>query len=170
METCSLYYGAKECGKVSWNATDTGILVEARCPCELGMIYRILLQTEVSLIPLGVMLPEGQEFVLKKQIFGQEMPLCAFIDRTLPGEQHLPGLPVALSAFSDVGAGLLLAQWMDVQYLLFSLEPGKQCSAAQFLSIATPLLWENRWYGLFCKRNGQYQPYSDRLCKGAVVR
>ncbi len=170
METCSLYYGDREYGKVSWKVTESGLLVEAKCPCELGMIYRVLLQTESALIPLGVMLPEGQEFSIKKKLSEKEMPLCAFIDRTLPGEQHLPGLPIALSAFSDTGTGLLSAQWMDVQYLLFSLEPGTQCSGAQFLSIATPLFWENKCYGLFCKRNGQYQPYSDSLCKGAVVR
>ena len=165
METCSLYYGDRECGKVSWKTTETGIFVEVRCPCELGMIYRVLLQTESLLIPLGVMLPEGQEFILKKQLSSKEAPLCAYIDRTFPGESHLPGLPVAFSAFSVTGKDLLQAHWMDVQYLLFSLEPGKNCAGAQFLSISTPLFWENQWYGLFCKRNGEYQPVQTVFAK-----
>lgn len=158
METCSLYYGDREYGKVSWCATETGLVVEAKCPFEPGMIYRVLLQTEHSLIPLGVMLPEGQVFSVKKVVSCKGTPLCAWIDRTRPGEQHLPGLPVAFSAFSDAGKGLLRAQWMDVQYFMFLLEPGKACSAAAFLSITTPMLLENKCYGLFCKRNGEYQP------------
>lgn len=158
METCGLYYGDQEYGKVSWHETQNGVMVEAKCPFEPGMIYRVLLQTESTLIPLGVMLPEGQVFSVKKVVSGNETPLCAWIDRTRPGEQHLPGLPVAFSAFSDVGKGMLRAQWMDVQYYLFLLEPGKPCSAAAFLSIAIPMLWENKCYGLFCKRNEEYQP------------
>ena len=165
METCGLYYGDQEYGKVSWYATETELVVEAKCPCELGMIYRVLLQTENTLIPLGVMLPKGQKFSIRKVILCKETPLCAFIDRTLPGEQHLPGLPVALSAFSEVGKGLLQAQWMDVQYFLFLLEPGKSCSAAMFLSIATPMIWENKCYGLFCKRNGEYQPVQTAFAR-----
>ena len=170
MGSCSLYYGDQEYGKVSWQQTKIGLLLAARCRCELGRIYRVVLQTENGLIPLGVMLPEGQEFVLKKEITGTENPVCAFIDRMLPGEKHLPGLPVALSAFSDTGQGLLAAQWMEVQYLLFSLEPGKACSGSQFLSIAKPLVLEDKCYGLFCKRNGQYLPYSDSLCDTPVIR
>ena len=170
MGRCSLYYGEHAYGQVTWQETERGLQLTARCPYEQGMIYRVVLQTENGLVPLGVMLPEGQEFILRKEIMGPELPVCGYIDRKLPGESHLPGLPVALSAFSEIGQGLLSAHWMDVQYLLFSLEVGNACSGVQFLAIAKPLEQNGKLYGLFCQRNGQYLPYSDSLCNPPVIR
>jgi len=152
LETCSLYYGNREYGKVSWYRKETTVYVEARCSCELGMIYRVILQTKNALVPLGVMLPEGEDFITRKEISGTAEPICAYIDRMRPGEKHLDGLPVALSSFVDLGQGVLSAWWIDVQYQLFPLEIGKSCVGAQFLSIATPIVHDGICYGLFCKR------------------
>ena len=170
MEHCSLFFGDQEFGTISWTQTQSGLHLEARCGGELGMIYRAVLQTEDGFLPLGVMLPSESEFVLKKELPGEKIPICAHIDRTLPGERHLPGLPVAMSAFAQSAQGLFTAYWAGVQYLLIPLEHGKACSAPQFLSIAAPLEYQKNCYGLFCQKNGRYLPYSDSLFGRPMIK
>lgn len=143
------------------------------------MIYRVVLQTEQGLHRLGVMLPEDQRFTLRRELPAGILPQSAHVDRTMPGEGHLPGLPLAFSAFfpdpeesERLGcgreSGLLWGDWMDTRYLLFPLEPGGGCPAAQLLCISQVLTCGDRAYGLVCQRYGQYLPFqtgfADGLC------
>lgn len=155
-------------------------MAECSCPYEAGMIYRVILQTDGGLHRLGVMLPEDQNFALRRELPAGRLPHGAFVDRTLPGEAHLPGLPLAFSAFmQDEGeetalgcipkGQLLCGDWMDERYLLFPLPMGGECCAAQLLCIATLLEHEGRQYGLVYKHGEQYLPLSDMLRKTDVL-
>ena len=144
MGVCGLYLGRREVGTVSWEQIRHGLVVQAWCPCEMGLLYRIVLQTDGGLRPLGVMLPEKELFTLRREIPAGEVPHRAFIDRMLPGEKHLPGLPLAFSAFTPGEDGLLHGIWMDMEYLLFPLRIGQCCDSAHLLCLATPVAHENQ--------------------------
>ena len=180
METCGLYLGRQEVGRVHWTQTGSRLTVDCRCPYETGMIYRVILQTEGAMHRLGVMLPEDQNFVLRRELPAGSMPHAAFVDRTLPGEAHLPGLPLAFSAFvedkaegrglRDVPDGALLCgDWIDTRYLLFPLPPGGACCAASMFCITTPVAHNGMWYGVVCRQGERYLPLSDRIRRGDMV-
>ena len=176
MGKCGLYLGQQELGALHWETDGGKMRLSASCPCEMGLIYRVVIQTDRGLHRLGVMLPEKDQFLLRRELPAGEEPRRAFIDRSLPGEEHLPGLPLAFSAFSpaweedgllmactSAGGELKSADWMDVRYFLFPLELGKRCVYAPFLCITTLLEWKDVQYGIFCKEEGRYLPLSDRL-------
>lgn len=175
MGACGLYLGQQEVGKLLWSEQAGRLQVQAACPKEDGWIYRLVLQTETAEQRLGVMMPEGERFALRRELPAGQAPLRALIDRTLPGEAHLPGLPLAFSAFSpteepELGEGLLSAWWAETQYFLFPFQPGKPCPQAHFLCLTTPILWKEQSYGLFCRREGGYLPLSDRLCTRDMLK
>ena len=100
MEECGLYLGRQEVGRLRWERRQSRLWLEAICPYVPEQIYRLVVETETGLRPLGVMLPENGLFVLRREIPAGEAPLRAVLDRSRPGESHLPGLPLAASAFS----------------------------------------------------------------------
>lgn len=180
MEACGLYLGRREVGRVHWTQNGGRLTVECRCPYEAGMIYRVVLQTDGDVHRLGVMLPEDQNFVLRRELPAGSMPHAAFVDRTLPGEAHLPGLPLAFSAFVEdreegrslgcVPDGrLLCGDWMAVRFLLFPLPPGGACCAASLLCITTPVAHNGVLYGVVCRRGERYLPLSDTIRRDGVV-
>lgn len=155
-------------------------MAECSCPFEEGLIYRVVLQTDRGLHRLGVMLPEGQRFTLCRELPAGTLPQSAYIDRTLPEERHLPGLPLAFSSFerdereNDAlgcapNSPLLCGDWMEERYLLLPLPPEGQCCAPQLLCVATLLEYEGRAYGLVRKQGGRYLPPTDRLRTGDVL-
>ncbi len=178
MDACGLYLGEKEIGRLTWTQTDGKLRLRGVCPAEPGLIYRLHVQTERGERRLGVMLPEEGRFVLSREIPAGEVPLSACIDRTLPGEEHLPGLPLALSAFSqiredtlpaDCGERVKAAVWKDTRYLLFPLVFGTSCPQAPWLCITTVIDHQGRFYGVFCEKQGQFLPLSDRLRPADVL-
>ncbi len=181
MGECGLYLGQRKLGCLAWEPAGRQQRLLASCPSEMGLIYRVVLQTDQGLRHLGVMLPENDRFLLRREIPAGEAPVRAFIDRTLPGEAHLPGLPLALSAFSPVeedeianAAGALQsACWMDMEYFLFPLRLGTPCALASFLCITTLVEAEGESYGVFCRKGEDFlplpQPETDTLRGGNVV-
>ncbi len=169
MGACGLYLGDRQVGTALWEQTGSRAWLQASCPGEPGWIYRLVLQTDRGEHCLGVMLPEKDRFSLRRAFPAGEVPHRALIDRTLPGESHLPELPLALSAFVPGEEGLLSALWDDTRYLLFPLEIGGRCEPASFLCLTTPLTWEGKTYGVFCQKDGQYLPLSDRLRPKSVL-
>lgn len=177
MGACGLYLGQCEIGRLFWEQHDQRLRLQASCPGEPGWIYRVVLMTEKGEHRLGVMLPEGDLFTLDREIPAGEVPRSAMIDRTLPGEEHLPGLPLAFSAFSPTGempgfseAGVCAADWLDTRYFLFPLELGKACGLAHYLCLTTALYHDGREYGVFCKKEDICLPLSDNLRPRTVVR
>ncbi len=181
MGTCGLYLGRREVGKLRWTQKDDRLAVVCSCPYEAGMIYRVVLQTDEGLHRLGVMLPEDQNFTLRRELPAGCLPHAAFVDRTLPGEAHLPGLPLAFSAFERdeteeralqyaENSNLLCGDWMDVRYLLFPLVPGGACCGAVYFCITTPVMHEDVLYGLVCKSKDRYVPLSDILRRDDMIR
>ena len=142
------------------------------------MIYRVILFTESGMHRLGVMLPEGDTFRLRRIDTAELLPHYALVDRTLPGEAHLPGLPLALSAFSreelpetlPVRSRLLAAWWDQLCYLMYPFDPGKSCESASFFSISTVIPYAGEYYGVFCWKNGQCIPLTDRLRDTAMLK
>lgn len=165
MGSCGLYLGKNQVGSLAWKHREHRLALEARCPCELGWIYRVVLQTGKGMHPLGVMVPEEDSFILRRELLLEESPHCGFIDRTLPGEVHLPGLPLAFSAFALDQDGLLHGHWMDTEYLLLPLQPEEACAVPHLLCLMTPTEHQGKVYGAFCRRAGEYLPLSDSLRK-----
>ena len=177
MGACGLYLGRREVGRLHWEPAGSRLRLRASCPCEPGWIYRVVVHTDHGEHRLGVMLPEAERFTLSRDIPAGEVPHHALIDRTLPGEAHLPGLPLAFSAFlpwaeadGAPGPGASCADWMDVRYVLFPLEREKPCALAHYLCLTTLLIHEGREYGVFCQKEGAYLPISDSLRNRSVVR
>ncbi len=177
MGTCGLYLGRREVGLLHWEEHGDRLQLQASCPCELGQIYRVVLYTDQAAHRLGVMLPEGDRFMLRREIPAGQVPQRALIDRTLPGEAHLPGLPLAFSAFSPwaevdgaPGPGVSCADWLGIRYVLFPMEQDKPCALAHYLCLTTVLTYAGREYGVFCQKNDTYLPLSDSLRTADVIR
>ncbi len=90
-------------GKVRLFDIGSRVRVEASCPFEDGYIYRVVLRGSGASLPLGVMTPQNDAFVLRRELHAARLPageLRAEIDRRLPGqaepETRLP------FAFSDL--------------------------------------------------------------------
>lgn len=169
MGECGLYLGKRRIGMVRWEEKDGIMRLEASCPIEEGMIYRVFLKREDALIPLGVMLPERDRFLLHKEIPAGKVPQLAAIDRARPGEAHLPGLPLALSAFSEMDAEEakalqadtdcdlpLCAFWLGESYLLYPFRPGKACAMAPYFCLTRLIRTEQGIYGVFCQKEGSF--------------
>ncbi len=175
MNGCDLYLGEKQIGRATWRQVGDRCLLQAECPCEPGWIYRLVLKTEQGEQRLGVMLPKGERFVLCREMAAGQVPLTAYVDRTLPGETHLPGLPLALSAFQPdkeeafCGAELTSAVWMEVKYLLYPLSIGQACAYASCFCLTSVLTDNEQTYGVFCKKDGQYLPLSDKFFSEALL-
>ena len=80
------------------------------------------------------------------------------MDRTRPGESHLPGLPVALSAFSPEKGGVRRAWWREEEYALCPLVWGGECPLAACFSVLRPVETAEGWYALLTLRDGQPLP------------
>ncbi len=176
MGVCGVYLGSREIGRATWQQTGSRLRLQADCPGAPGWIYRLVLQTDRGAHRLGVMLPENDRFVLTREIPAEALPQRALIDRTLPGEAHLPGLPLAFSAFSQAReeetllaacasdeSGLRSAVWDDTTYLLYPIRFGDICPMAPFFCLTEILSVQENTYGIFCRKAGQYLPLSDRL-------
>ena len=169
MEVCGCYLGKRQIGTVHWRRERQQLTVQVRCPFEEGFIYRVLLDTGTDMVPLGVMLPRRGQFMLEKQLYLPVTPVNAHIDRTLPGEGHLPGLPLAWSAFSQAENGLLRGSWRDVELLLFAMDTGAQCPWAHLLCLASILEHDGRQYAVLCTKGDRYAPLSDMLRSGDMI-
>ena len=169
MEACGCYLGKQQIGTVHWKREGRQLTLQVRCPFEDGFIYRAMMYTGLDMIPLGVMLPQQGQFVLEKQLFLQTVPVSVHIDRTLPGEYHLPGLPLALSAFLKGEDGLLRGSWLDTEFLLFPLQAGAECPWAHLLCLASAIEREGRQYAVLCTEKGDCIPLSDMLRKDGMI-
>lgn len=174
MGECGLYLGRERIGTLCWAHAGETTAVFAACPMETGRIYRVLLLCENGEIPLGVMLPEAGRFVLKKELPRAVVPRRAFVDRSLPGEGHLPHLPLAFSAFrpaeagelclsaADENSGLLCADWIDRRYFLAPFRPGEESLFAPYFSLSVLVEGETGGFLAFCKKDEICQPvFSD---------
>lgn len=177
MGVCGLYLGRREIGRLHWEQEGGRLRLQASCPCEPGWIYRVVMITDKGELRLGVMLPEAERFMLSRDIPAGQVPYRALIDRTLPGEAHLPGLPLAFSAFipwteadGAPGPGVCCADWQDVRYVLYPMEYGKPCALTSYLCLTTVVTHEGREYGVFCQKDQVYLPISDSLRSEPVLR
>ena len=142
------------------------------------MIYRVLICTESGWHRLGVMLPEDGIFRLNRAFPAEHLPHRALIDRTLPGEAHLPELPLALSAFQRENLphemaevnGLFAAWWDETCYLLYPFSPGSVCEAVPWFTISTVIHDGKDSWGVFCFRDGNCLPLTDSLRRPAVLQ
>lgn len=183
MEECGLYLGRQEVGRLRWERRQSRLWLEASCPYVPEQIYRLVVETETGLRPLGVMLPENGLFVLRREIPAGETPLRAVLDRSRPGESHLPGLPLAASAFSPAAeeeplllacarAGALeSADFLDTHYVRFPLELGGACPFAPYFCLTEVLETDAGCWGVFCRKGeGDYQPLFPRSAEKDRLR
>lgn len=165
MEECGLYLGRQRVGVLRWEQRQERLWLEAKCPGAPEWIYRLVVQTEEQVHRLGVMLPEKDTFVLRRELPAGQVPLCAAIDRSRPGESHLPGLPLAASAFcpaaeegrrlsAEEGTELRCADLLHMRYLLFPLRLGGPCSLAHYFCLTTAIEGPEGLCGVFCKPEG----------------
>ena len=137
MGECGLFLGSRQIGTVRWWESDGKTVLHASCPWERDAIYRLVLNTGREERRLGVMLPKENTFFMQKVLSPAVTPLRGLIDRTLPGEEHLPGLPIPLSAFVSSKRhpedGMRCAVWDQTEYLLYPFAFGKACALPQFL-------------------------------------
>ena len=161
MEECGLYLGRQEVGRLRWERRQSRLWLEASCPYVPEQIYRLVVETETGLRPLGVMLPENGLFVLRR----------------------LPGLPLAASAFSPAAeeeplllacarAGALeSADFLDTHYVRFPLELGGACPFAPYFCLAEVLETDAGCWGVFCRKGeGDYQPLFPRSAEKDRLR
>lgn len=182
MEECGLYLGRQKAGVLRWEQRRDRLWLEAECPYAPEWIYRLLVETEQRVHSLGVMLPERESFVLRREIPAGEVPLRAAVDRSRPGESHLPGLPLAASAFAPAeedaaalgltGASpLQCADLLDMHYLRFPLHFGKSCPLAAYLCLTTVISDADGNYGIFCRTgDGEYQSISPPHTEKDILR
>ncbi|MBR5390428.1 MAG: hypothetical protein IK141_03885 [Clostridia bacterium] len=174
MEECGLYLGKNEIGRLRWSRSGETTTLFAACPVEKGRIYRVVLLCEGEQLPLGVMLPDGGKFVLKKTLPRTVVPQRALVDRSLPGEGHLPGLPLAYSAFQQAEAkglkvpeaaakGLLCADWIDRRYYLAPFCPGEESAFASYFSLSVLIEGETGGFLAFCEKDGNFEPVFSKL-------
>ena len=121
---------------------------QAKCPIDNGYIYRLELVGDGRL-PLGVMLPQGGDFVLKKSNIPQKDWLHCEALRSLPGEKICPPLPFALSHGESIGdcsfctdellknclirtQGIKTAVWDKVRYIYFPFVLSEESPMAPF--------------------------------------
>ena len=168
MERCGCYLGGKQIGEMQWKKDGQQLMTEMQCPFEAGYIYRAILEHQAGELPLGVMLPEHGQFVLRRQIATTIQPKAVYIDRTLPGEEHLPGLPVAWSAFAG-DEHSISAIWKDIEYIIIPLQADKDHACGHLLCLATPLEHQGALYGILCRQEGKYTAVSDSLRNPSVV-
>lgn len=169
MEVCDCYLGRQKIGAVHWQNDGPRLTVQVSCPFEEGVLYRALLYTGLDMIPLGVMLPRQGQFVLQKQLYLQAKPVSVHIDRTLPGECHLQGLPLGLSAFIQDEDGLMHGCWLNTELLLFPLQTGESCLWAHLLCLASIVEQEGKLYAVLCAKEDRYVPLSDMLRSGDMI-
>lgn len=160
MDSCNLFLGRDRVGELCWEQGRDRTKLFGSCPLEEGWIYRVAIKMESRTEALGVMLPENGRFVIRREILSLEKPQIAFIDRSRPGEAHLPGLPLAFSAFSVDREipGLLSADWMDERFFLYLWQPGTACDCSPFFCLSRIIEAGGRLYGAFRKAKGIFQP------------
>ncbi|MBQ7491135.1 MAG: hypothetical protein IJT76_00825 [Clostridia bacterium] len=170
MEECGLYLERGEIGTLRWSHAGETTALFASCPMEADRIYRVVLLCENEQLPLGVMLPQNGRFVLKKRLPRVIVPQRAFVDRSLPGEGHLPRLPLAFSAFrpaergelghsaESADSGLLCADWIDRRYYLAPFRPGEESPLAPYFSLSVLIEGEPGDFLAFCKKDDICQP------------
>jgi hypothetical protein len=91
-------------GQTVGQASLNGGVISAACPADKKYIYRLEL-TGSTRLPLGVMMPRGNEFVLTRSNIPQGDWSGCEVLRSLPGEKICPPLPFALSHGEAVGDG-----------------------------------------------------------------
>ncbi len=158
MGRCGLILGRETVGELCWTREGSLLRLTARCPAAEGWIYRAVACRGTEMLPLGVMLPREGSFFAEKRLRAGEEPDSAFVDRTRPGESHLPGLPVALSAFSPEENGLRRAWRREREYVLCTLPWGGECPLAAYFSILRPVEQAGQWYAVLEKEGGQPLP------------
>ena len=89
MGKCGLYLGQQELGALHWETDGGKMRLFASCPCEMGLIYRVVIQTDRGLRRLGVMLPEKDQFLLRRELPAGEEPRRAFIEQNAKFAQNL---------------------------------------------------------------------------------
>lgn len=160
MGECGIYLGGKPIGWLRWWESEGRLALHAACPMEEGWIYRLILCTDRGAQRLGVMVPENGRFELKKTCAPTFRPLRGEIDRMRPGEKHLPGLPLASSAFRPAGEetlrllglegeGLSCADFGRERYYLMPFRFGAPVLLPQLLGLMTVLEEGERSFAAF---------------------
>jgi len=167
MGQCPLTLEGLPVGRVLWQAEGTHVRVRARCPAEIGFIYRIELAVAGQALSLGVMTPEAGEFSITKAFplkawpFPEGGAVEARILRSRPGEPAGHALvryrPLEPEFFtSDPLLNATLKRQADMLYttengtlkLAFPLEIGGETPMAPFLALTQYMETASGGYGL----------------------
>lgn len=173
MGSCKLFLSGREVGEVVWQTAGYETVVRAQCPFERGYIYRVTLTGGTKPIPLGVMLPEGAWFTLRKKL--PALPDGAWrgeITRTMPGETRARPLPFAFSELrapppleriSDLilrqcvaeESDVLHVQWEGDDYFVFAFSTDRALPLVPFFTYITTFWYNGTGYGAVCiEKNG----------------
>ena len=165
--------GQWEGGRIEW---------QAGCPFAEGWIYRLYLQKQDGGegVYLGVMLPEGKRFVLKKETDKKKLgtlwerdDLQGVILRSRPGEPQQPKqkelpqprlgcLPFSVSDLEPVterenfvdavfaACGGKKVQWEGIDYYLAPGKPGEMLGPAAFFCLLTWIPWMESGWWVLC--------------------
>lgn len=135
-------------GQTVGQASLSGGIISAACPADKKYIYRLEL-TGHTRLPLGVMVPRGDEFVLTRGNIPHGNWSGCEVLRSLPGEKICPPLPFALSHGEAVGDGdfcsdellksclqatprVKTAVCREERYVYFPLNHNQPCPMAPF--------------------------------------
>lgn len=176
MPRCKLTLFDFVIGEVGWETGEKNICLHAQCPAEEGYIYRLFLcSADGTRLPLGVMLRQGQQFVLEKSLpvskysglLSEEDACRVEVFRALPGECAMTPLPFAYSALqpavgNQITEDILLQQCISAQgnalyisdytmrYLLFPFTEGGDSSFAPFFFLTTVVETPRGCFGVLC--------------------
>jgi len=181
----------REVGSIVLAAEGQKASLTASCPFEEGWIYRLYIGTEADPrgIYLGVMLPEGKRFVLRKQLLsnrlealGEKRTLFGTILRCRPGEAEPPApvlraerpmlpLPFGPSALGDLprdggfpaevfaACGGRYACHEGRGYYLAPGKPGEALGPAPFFCLLGWVPWQENGWWVLCT-DDEGQPMS----------
>ena len=168
MGSCKLFLSGREVGEVVWQTAGHETVVRAQCPFERGYIYRVTLMGGTKPVALGVMMPEGAWFTLRKKLPSlPEGEWRGEIVRTMPGETRALPLPFA---FSELRASLpmdrisdpilrqcvaeeadvLHTQWEGCDYFVFPFSTDHALPLAPFFTYITTFWHNGIGFGAVC--------------------
>ena len=176
MPQCELALEGRSIGLVSWRQKGERMSFAAQCPIEDGYIYRVQLYRSGKALNLGVMMPEGQHFELKRSL---PMRQCLWLQDGIEARivRSLPGQEPAMEAYGpldhyrpiepafttgDAGIDAAIARQSGIVYmrdgqavnLAYPLALGKETPFAPYLSASSSVVTAEGLFGLLrCSAN-----------------